>query len=373
MTDNGAPVLFYVPFPPPATGQRIASETFFGMLQPHIDVRHVPVRGQSLDDSAPRWRRVSDHLGSIERLVAALRAEPGATVYFCPASSAVGLLRDVAMLKRIRRRAGRVVAHVHSGNYPIHWAGGVRQRLARWLAAGVDAWIVPTETQAVGLREVIRDRPIHVVTNVVDDAVRVDDSAMQAVWEQRKASGETRVLYLSNFVESKGYRDVLEALAHTASPVIATFAGAWTTLVDRAAFLARAQALGVADRVHLHPPVSRRSEVARLLAEADVVALPTSYPAEAQPLAILEGMATGCVIVATPHASIPEYVRDGQTGRLVPPADPASLARALDALADPADRRRLGEAGRALAGDLFSDARALPPLLAALGHPILGA
>ena len=53
-------------------------------------------------------------------------------------------------------------------------------------------------------------------------------------------------------------------------------------------------------------------------------------------------------VVSTRISGIPELVEDGVTGLLVPPADPAALADALERLAhDPELGRRMGRAGRA--------------------------
>jgi glycosyltransferase involved in cell wall biosynthesis len=83
-----------------------------------------------------------------------------------------------------------------------------------------------------------------------------------------------------------------------------------------------------------------------LYAEAALLALPTR--ADFVPQVILEAMAAGAPVVATRVGGIPDLVDDGATGVLIPPDDGGALAAALDALlADPALRRRMGDAGRA--------------------------
>jgi colanic acid/amylovoran biosynthesis glycosyltransferase len=81
---------------------------------------------------------------------------------------------------------------------------------------------------------------------------------------------------------------------------------------------------------------------------------------------IAEAMAIGVPVVSTSVSGIPELVRDGETGRLVPPRDPAALATAIEAtLADRAQARRLATAGRArLEGefDLWKTTRRLHAL-----------
>ncbi len=74
-------------------------------------------------------------------------------------------------------------------------------------------------------------------------------------------------------------------------------------------------------------------------------------------LSILETLAHGHPVIATHVGGIPEVVRDGTTGLLVPPHDPTALAAAIDRLVDdPALRTRLGAAARADAATRFDPA-----------------
>jgi glycosyltransferase involved in cell wall biosynthesis len=89
----------------------------------------------------------------------------------------------------------------------------------------------------------------------------------------------------------------------------------------------------------------RRDDVAALLPLCDLFALAST--SEGLPLTILEAMAAGLPCVATDVGAVGEAVRDGETGRLVPAGDEATLAAALlDLLRDPGLRRRLGAEGQ---------------------------
>lgn len=82
-------------------------------------------------------------------------------------------------------------------------------------------------------------------------------------------------------------------------------------------------------------------------AAADVVGL--SSNSEGQPVALLEAFACGRAVVATSVGGVPEVVRDGETGWLVPPGRRDALAAALsEALSDRARADRFGRAGREL-------------------------
>jgi glycosyltransferase involved in cell wall biosynthesis len=97
-----------------------------------------------------------------------------------------------------------------------------------------------------------------------------------------------------------------------------------------------------ARRVHFAGP---QPDVAGWLADAEVVWVPDRVGAGVN--AALEALAAGRPVVASRLPQLAEVVRDGEEGLLVPPADPAALARQTRRLLDDAGLRgRLGEAGR---------------------------
>jgi glycosyltransferase involved in cell wall biosynthesis len=119
---------------------------------------------------------------------------------------------------------------------------------------------------------------------------------------------------------------------------------------DRTSLAAEIAGLGLDGSVEL---LGTRSDVDELLAGADLFVL--SSESEGLPMSVLEAMAAGLPVVASAVGGVPELVRDGETGTLVPPHDSAALAGAIRRLvADPALRDRLGEAGRVRAAREFS-------------------
>jgi glycosyltransferase involved in cell wall biosynthesis len=112
-----------------------------------------------------------------------------------------------------------------------------------------------------------------------------------------------------------------------------------------AALQRRARQRGVAARVRL---LGERDDVPDLLPIFDVYAMCSRF--EGVGRALTEAMYTARPIVATPVYGVKEMIRDGETGLVVPPGDPAALAAAIERLADdPALAARLGAAARARA------------------------
>jgi colanic acid/amylovoran biosynthesis glycosyltransferase len=96
-----------------------------------------------------------------------------------------------------------------------------------------------------------------------------------------------------------------------------------------------------------------QQEVAEILGQAHVLLAPSvtapSGDQEGTPVALMEAMAMGMPVIATRHSGIPEMVRDGENGFLVPERDPEALAERIAHLArHPEQWEALGRAGRAV-------------------------
>jgi glycosyltransferase involved in cell wall biosynthesis len=120
-----------------------------------------------------------------------------------------------------------------------------------------------------------------------------------------------------------------------------------TTLIagdgpQRVQLEALAAQLGIADRITF---LGWRDDAVELLGTMEVFCMSSRW--EGCPMVLLEAMAMRCPVVATDIGGVREIVVSGETGWLVPPDDPAALADALVRLiASPAERQRMGQAGR---------------------------
>lgn len=125
----------------------------------------------------------------------------------------------------------------------------------------------------------------------------------------------------------------------------------WRLLVigdgpQRARLETRARNEGLADSMRF---VGNQDDVPGWLNALDLFTLP-SFGDEGVPQGIMQAMACGLAVVATPVGAIEEAVQRDRTGLIVPARDAAALAEALGRLMrDEALRRSMGEAGRAYA------------------------
>lgn len=153
------------------------------------------------------------------------------------------------------------------------------------------------------------------------------------------------ILCIGRLVQDKGHLVLLEALARARAPgarLVFAGDGAMRPIIER-----RARELGIADRLEITGWIGE-AEVRRRLRECRALAL-TSF-AEGLPVVIMEALALGRPVLSTYIAGIPELVRPGETGWLVPAGNVEGAAAALEEIISaPAQRLdEMGRAGRAL-------------------------
>jgi colanic acid/amylovoran biosynthesis glycosyltransferase len=156
---------------------------------------------------------------------------------------------------------------------------------------------------------------------------------------------------VGRLVEKKGFGSSLEALARIRSllprPIAYHVVGEGPL---RSELETMAQRLGVSDIVSFHG-AKTRTEIATLLDSMHVLLAPSMTAAdgdtEGLPMVIIEAMGRGLPVIATAHAGIPELVRNGETGWLVPERDASALADAvLEAARSPQHWAAIGRAAR---------------------------
>ncbi|MFQ5932415.1 MAG: glycosyltransferase, partial [Nitrospiraceae bacterium] len=103
--------------------------------------------------------------------------------------------------------------------------------------------------------------------------------------------------------------------------------------------------LGLAEQVRL---LGYRADLLDVFRSLDLFVIPT-VEADTIPQVLMQALALALPVVSTTVGSIPDVIRDHQTGFLVPPRHAEALAeRIMNLLADPRLREELGERGRAL-------------------------
>jgi glycosyltransferase involved in cell wall biosynthesis len=169
------------------------------------------------------------------------------------------------------------------------------------------------------------------------------DPNKRAQWRQAHGieTHATILTHVGRFAPPKNHALLIEAFARvrTSAPLYLLLVGGGeleNTVREQVA------ALGLESRVRF---LGIRADVAEILNASDVFVLSSRW--EGNPMSVMEAMASGLPVVSTAVGGVPELVRDGETGLLVPSEDAEALAQAIQALVDdPARRQAMGAAAR---------------------------
>ena len=174
--------------------------------------------------------------------------------------------------------------------------------------------------------------------------------------------GTPLALVIGRLTDVKRYDRFLDALAAARRTVPALCGEVVGDGPARAALEAHARALGLLSGGAVRF-TGTSDDVAAPLARASMLVSCSDH--EGMPNVVLEAMAAGVAVIATPAGECPALVRDGVTGVLVPFEPASGLSTAMVRLArDAGLRRTLGESGRAFVSRAHAPDRLLPRLLA---------
>ena len=182
------------------------------------------------------------------------------------------------------------------------------------------------------------------------------------------------VVAVGRLVEKKGFDQLIDAVAlmhHDGDPVRLEIVG---TGAEEAKLRAQVAELGLTETVSFLGPLPQ-GKTREVVRGAAVLAAPCVIGADGNrdglPTVLLEGLALGTPVVATPVTGIPEAVQDERTGLLVPSGDVPALADALARLArDPDLRCRLAAEGRRLVEEKFDARNNTATLLAMMQNAV---
>lgn len=312
-----------------------------------FELLHFQVGSEGRTES--RFGRLRRLVGSPFALLLAIVVRDVAIVHLNTSLNPRAFWRDLAYLLVARACGARVLYQVHGGALPREFCQG-----HVWLTAIVrgalrlaDAVVVLARCELEAYRKFVPGQYVIAIPNAIDGA-----PFAALARRQPEPDAALRLAYVGRLASGKGLDELLlgirNARAHGTRARLA-IAGSG----PREGRLHRlVHACGLEGDVAFVGPVRGEEKVA-LLAAADVAVLPSH--SEGMPMALLEAMAAGLAVIATPVGAIPDVVTDGVHGLLVEPHDPRAIARAISQLsADHGLVSRLGEAGRARVASAYS-------------------
>ncbi|NND70489.1 MAG: glycosyltransferase family 4 protein, partial [Rhodothermales bacterium] len=228
-----------------------------------------------------------------------------------------------------------IIAVIHWGNFDRLFLSPITKITASKIVERVSRFVFNDSLLAEACRPWIPDHKIATINNPLDpEVVSSRDDVLSRI--SQGPSNPFRILYLSNMIRTKGYLDVLAAthlLAASGKNIVADFVGAWHE--NRAAFDSMVVDNRLDNSVVHHGLVKDRNTIRGLLLAADAFVLPTYYPTEAQPSALIEALAAGTPVITSDQGGITEMVISGRDAIFVPAKRPDKIVDAIVELMNP--------------------------------------
>jgi glycosyltransferase involved in cell wall biosynthesis len=223
--------------------------------------------------------------------------------------------------------------HLHASGYDEYWSKvspALNQRIGRMFAGARCVIVMGSfwRNVVIGQNAALSPRVV-VLPNAAPGLRRTRIC---------NADSDVRILFLGKLGERKGVPQLVEALGRLSQLPNwrATLAGDGDVKKTREAVAAR----GLSDRVEI-PGWIEPAGVESLVSHSHILVLASLR--ENFPMSVIEGMAAGLAVVATPVGAVEDIIEHERTGLLVPAGDVTALANAIRRLIeDPALREELG-------------------------------
>lgn len=301
-------ICFIAQFPPPMHGLSKAVDTLYNSeLAQEYEFEKVDITNN---------KKILSTLRDISKSKANI-------FYFTISQTKGGNLRDLVILKLLEMQKKKCLIHLHGGYYRtlVDSIGGWQAKANFKAISKLAGAIVLGPSLKWIFEGMLPEDKLYTVPNCVDDQYLMDGKSFQHKIDTIEQREVKHVLYLSNFIRTKGYPKVLEMAKLEKDRVDAggerklhfDFAGKFFEESEKQFFENYIEKYVLEDYVTYHGIVGGK-EKQILLKQCDFFALLTTYPNEGQPISILEAMGNGMVVLTTDHAGIPDIVIDGVNG-----------------------------------------------------------
>ena len=280
---------------------------------------------------------------SVPQLYQKIRREKIDIVHINTAFNPLSILRDFAFVKAARLAKRPILLHLHGGKFLAQdFENKLLARISEEMLKTANVILVLSELE----REIIEKRWQNLNIKVLENAVEITQSQSVA-----KNPDTKTIIFLGRLHESKGLHEIVEACralkkdnfnfefdCYGAGDLKDYFVSEMTEILGDNFF---------------YGSVVSGAEKEKALSKADIFLLPSRY-GEGLPMAMLEAMASGCVVVVSEMASIGEVVKNGVNGFTIEPNNLSQLTEKLKMLlSDKVDLKSLGENARATIGEKF--------------------
>jgi len=337
-------VLCLVHLPPPVHGASLMNQSIVNstLINDRFRLKVIDITtARHIEDiGSMSSGKIAGAIKNFFKIIAALISFRPSLVYFTFSPSGFAFYRDAVYVLLIKLTGRKLVFHLHGKGIA---AGAGNSKVFRWVARRVFSdthVILLSELLTADLKGISYKQKF-----ILPYGIPVE--AAQAV-ERTAGPGPVRLLFLSNYVRSKGIIDLIDALEKVAVSTrnfhLRLVGRPYDVSIDELNDHIRQKKL---DGLVTVCGPRYKEEKWEELRQADLFVFPTYYPNETFGLVLLEAMQWGLPVITTREGGIPDVVGDGVSGFLVDQRDISALAdKILFLVQNPEKRISMGAAAR---------------------------
>ncbi len=295
------------------------------------------------DGEKPNLGWIFNQMLSVPRFYRTIIREKVDIVHINTALNPLSILRDAAFVSAARTAKRPILLHLHGGKFLAReFDNKFLARISEKMLKTANVVVVLSELE----KKIIKNRRQNLNARVLENAV-----AVRKIQLPKQKSDEKTLIFLGRLHESKGLHEIIQACRFLKNENFKFRFNCFGAGDLKDYFVS--EMTGILGDKFYYGGVVSGAEKEKALNEADIFLLPSRY-GEGLPMAMLEAMAAGCVVVASEMASIGAVVEDGENGFTVEPNNVSQLVEKLKSLlSGEKDLEVLGENARATIVEKF--------------------
>jgi glycosyltransferase involved in cell wall biosynthesis len=312
-------ILFLSTLTPPYYGASMSSEMCLSILEEDksFEVKNIKLNySEGIEDVGKiSFKKIYGLFQVSRQIKLLLKNFNPDIIYFAPAVTGFGLIRDYYFLRIIKiKKRGKLILHIRGQFKKKDWNNPIKKKIITQLLICDKAIVLGSELIR-NLKNSVKDENIYILPNAIVDTLK--SAEFEKISIEKKLNNKLNLLFLSNMQEAKGWFKVLEACKLLYSSGIkfeCHFVGKWTSTTDEQKFYNFVNQHGISNMIKYHGQLLNE-EKNKILSETDIFIYPTEY--DACPRVIIEAMEYGITIISNNEGTIPSLIAHNETGYIV--------------------------------------------------------
>lgn len=342
-------ILFLSPLPPPYYGSAMSSEMCLEIIRKSKEFEVINIKlncsREIKDIGRLNMAKIKGFFYVKKQIKNEIKAFQPDIVYFMPALSRIGLIRDYLFIKEIRKHFKKtILIHVRERIQNKDWLKFKRIYSKMFENCKV---IILDRALKEDLHNLVNEKNIFILSNAIKD--EVSEKRILKIIKNRNKKNTIGILFLSNMDKTKGWPKVLGAckiLKEKGLNFKCNFVGEWPSKKEEKLFEEMVLELKLGNNVkYLGKKIGRDKE--KIFENSHALVFPTEYPPETFGRVNIEAMMYALPVVANGIAAIPSIINHGATGFVLGKNSSEEIAFYLEKLIKNSKvREKMGRLGR---------------------------